>query len=304
MIEKKAIPVSTQQPHEGPHLPTVRNADAHPDTYTNSRAAEHPADRAPEYTSGQAAELLGVSVRTLRHWDNLGVASPSGRTWAGYRMYSPRDMERLHRALVYRETGMPLADIREALEKEGSPKEHLERQQRAIALKLDRLHRMIDAVDSLIEREEMNEKLTVEKRAEILGKDWDPQFDIDAEEKYGHTNDWKEAQRRQRFMSTQDFEQATANLREVESRLVEALAAGVKPASEEAAALAEDHRASLVWFDVTHAKHALIAPGYTDDPRFAKHYNDLAPGLAEWLRSAVENNARRHGIDPGSAQWA
>ena len=61
-----------------------------------------------DLTVGEAARLVGVSVRTLHHWDALGLAVPSGRTWSGYRLYSPDDVARLQQVLVYRETGMPL----------------------------------------------------------------------------------------------------------------------------------------------------------------------------------------------------
>lgn len=269
--------------------------------------AHHREQSAPaggsEYTIGQAAALLGVSIRTLRHWDEQGIAVPSGRTWSGYRVYSTEDMQRLHRVLVYRETGMPLAKIREVVGADGPSREHLQRQREALMKKVDHLRRMIDAVDSLMERESMNEQLTPEKRAEILGTDWDPQFEVEAEEKYGDTDDWREAQRRQAAMSTGDFEQATARMREVESRLAKAVREGVDPGSDRAAALAEEHRLSLVWFDVTPAKHVLIAKGYTADPRFRSHFEKVEPGLAEWLQAAISANARAHGVDPDAAEW-
>ena len=47
-----------------------------------------------DLTVGEAARLVGVSVRTLHHWDALGLAVPSGRTWSGYRLYSPDDVAR------------------------------------------------------------------------------------------------------------------------------------------------------------------------------------------------------------------
>ena len=80
-----------------------------------------------DLTVGEAARLIGVSVRTLHHWDALGLATPSGRTWSGYRLYSPDDVARLQQVLVYRETGMPLARIGELLDEAGtSALEHLE----------------------------------------------------------------------------------------------------------------------------------------------------------------------------------
>ena len=77
----------------------------------------------------------------------------------------------------------------------------------------------------------------------------------------------------------------------------------MQPGSEEANALAERHRASLFFFEVTPAKHAILARGYVEDARFKAYYEKLATGLAEWLRDVIYENARAHGIDPQEATW-
>ncbi|MFF3735416.1 MerR family transcriptional regulator [Streptomyces sp. NPDC002476] len=56
-------------------------------------------------TVGQAAALVGVSVKTLHHWDAIGLVCPSERTWAGYRVYSGDDVARIHQVRVYRGPG-------------------------------------------------------------------------------------------------------------------------------------------------------------------------------------------------------
>jgi predicted transcriptional regulator len=53
------------------------------------------------YSVGELARLAGVSVRTLHHYDHIGLLVPSERTAAGYRQYSAADVARLHRILVY-----------------------------------------------------------------------------------------------------------------------------------------------------------------------------------------------------------
>src|SRR5699024_6360804 len=67
-------------------------------------------------TVGVTAEMLGVTVRTLHHWDEIGLASPSQRTRAGYRLYTSEDLERLGRVVSYREAGLALEAIREVLD--------------------------------------------------------------------------------------------------------------------------------------------------------------------------------------------
>ena len=62
-------------------------------------------------TVGRIARLTGVSVRTLHHYDDIALVVPSGRTSAGYRVYSDADVERLHQVLTYRELGFSLEQI-------------------------------------------------------------------------------------------------------------------------------------------------------------------------------------------------
>ena len=62
-------------------------------------------------TVKQVSELTGVSIRTLRYYDSIGLLNPSVRTEAGYRLYDDTAMERLQQILLFRELGFPLADI-------------------------------------------------------------------------------------------------------------------------------------------------------------------------------------------------
>ncbi|CAN5647554.1 hypothetical protein BH20ACT12_BH20ACT12_03930 [soil metagenome] len=57
------------------------------------------------YTVGEVADLSGVTIRTLHHYDEIGLLSPGGRSVAGYRIYEDSDLERLQRILFYRELG-------------------------------------------------------------------------------------------------------------------------------------------------------------------------------------------------------
>lgn len=67
-------------------------------------------------TVGQISTGPGVTVRALHHWDEIGLARPSLRTAAGYRLYTAADLQRLHRIVVYREIGLGLDGIRAVLD--------------------------------------------------------------------------------------------------------------------------------------------------------------------------------------------
>ncbi|WP_223908716.1 MerR family transcriptional regulator [Actinomyces capricornis] len=260
-------------------------------------------------TVGAAAGLLGISVRTLHHWDAIGLVKPSGRSLSGYRLYSQDDVSRLQRALVYRATGMPLARVKEALDETGmDARAHLARQRELLEERIARLARMVRAVDTMMEammeREDTGMALTVQEQAEIWGDDWDPAYAEEAEQRWGETEDWAESARRQARMSKADWMEAHEATESLEAGLAEAFVRGVTPGSAQANALAERHRAELNrWFEVTVAKQVIIARGYVGDERFARHYDRRAEGLAAWLKEIIDANALAQGVDPAAAQW-
>ena len=256
-------------------------------------------------TVGAAAGLAGVSVRTLHHWDRIGLAPPSGRTWSGYRVYDDDDIARIHRILVYRELGFPLAQIGELLDDpEADERAHLTRQRQLLTARISHLQEMVSAVDRLKEAIDMNAPLSPEDRAEIFGTDWNEEWQQEAEERWGDTPQWGQSQARTRRMSEQQWRQVKAETDELNLDLAAAKRAGVGPSSSEAAALVERHRDSIGrFYDCTHSMQVLLARMYRQDSRFADMYDSLEPGLTEWLVESVEANARAHGVDPDTATW-
>ena len=262
-----------------------------------------------DLTVGRVADLVGVSVRTLHHWDAIGLVRPSGRSWSGYRLYDAEDVARIHRVLVYRELGLALAQIGEILDDPSvDPREHLQRQRTLLEERIRRLERTARAVDEMIERTDMTHengiRLSAEEQARIFGADWDPAYQDEARERWGGTEAWKQSAARTREWGPEQWQQVKDELETVESALADALASGVAPGSEEANALAERHRATIArHYECTRSMQVVLARMYTEDPRFAAYYDERAEGLAAWLRAVIEENARAHGVDPQTAAW-
>ena len=262
-----------------------------------------------DLTVGRVADLVGVSVRTLHHWDAIGLVRPSGRSRPGYRLYDAEDVARIHRVLVYRELGLALAQIGEILDDPSvDPREHLQRQRTLLEERIRRLERTARAVDEMIERTDMTHengiRLSAEEQARIFGADWDPAYQDEARERWGGTEAWKQSAARTREWGPEQWQQVKDELETVESALADALARGIAPGSEEANALAEWHRATIArHYDCTRSMQVVLARMYTEDPRFAAHYDERAEGLAAWLRAVIEENARAHGVDPQTAAW-
>ncbi|MBX6386150.1 MAG: MerR family transcriptional regulator [Microbispora sp.] len=258
-----------------------------------------------DLTIGRAAALVGISVKTLHHWDAVGLVRPSGRTWAGYRVYSSDDIARIHRVLVYRELGFPLAEIGRILDDPGADaRDHLRRQRALLVERISRLRRMVRAVDRMLGEPGTGMRLTPEEQVEIFGADWQPAWVDEAEDRWGDSPQWAQYAERAAAMTREDWEKVAADTAGLNADLAAAKRAGVMPGSAAANALAERHRASLSrYFDCTYEMQVCIGRMLVADPGFAAYYDALAPGLAVWLRDAIRANAEAHGVDPETATW-
>ena len=256
-------------------------------------------------TVGEVSTLLGVSVRALHHWDESGLVHPSQRSAAGYRLYSEADIMRIQQVLVYRQTGMSLADIKAVLDEPGADAlTHLRRQRELVQGQISHLQHKLSSIDMVIDIQQLGARISVAEMAEIWGTDWDPVYIEEAHAQWGDTEDWAESYRRKARMSRADWERAHEETVALETALAEAMRSGVKPGSPEANALARWHRKDFNrWFEVSTSKQVIIARGYVVDERYARYYDKRAPGLAAWLKDVIDACARSEGVDPATATW-
>ena len=271
------------------------------DTAVNAAAGD--ADIA--MTVGEVSTLLGVSVRALHHWDETGLVHPSRRSAAGYRLYCEADIMRIQQVLVYRQTGMNLADIKMVLdEPETDAMTHLRRQRELVQGQVSHLQQMLNSIDMVMEIHQSGARISVAEMAEIWGTDWDPVYVEEARAQWGDTPEWAESYQRKARMSRADWERAHEETVALETALAEAMRSGVEPGSPEANALARWHRKDFNrWFEVSTSKQVLIARGYVADERYARYYDKRAPGLAAWLKDVIDASARSEGVDPATATW-
>ncbi|MEV0350113.1 MerR family transcriptional regulator [Nonomuraea sp. NPDC050680] len=256
-------------------------------------------------TVGRAAALVGISVRTLHHWDDVGLVRPSGRTWAGYRVYSTEDITRIHRVLVYKELGCSLAEIGRVLDDPATDaREHLRRQRSLLVERIARLQAMVRAVDRVTEAADSGMRLTPQEQVEIFGSHWRPAWTEEAAERWGESAQWAQYLERAADKTPQDWKRVTAEADALTADLAAAKRTGVAPGTDEANTLAERHRASISQhYDCTRAMQVCIGRMHAEDPRFAEYYDTLEPGLAVWLRDVIFASAAAHGLDPASVTW-
>lgn len=119
---------------------------------------------------GHVAELAGVSVRTLHHYDEIGLMRPSARSSAGYRAYSAVDVERLREVLTYRRLGFGLREIADLVDDPATDTvAHLRRLRGLLLEQRDRAAAMVTAIDTELETRAMGIRTTPEEQLKVLG---------------------------------------------------------------------------------------------------------------------------------------
>ena len=146
-------------------------------------------------TVGHVAERFGVTVRTLHHYDEMGLLRPSERTYAGYRLYTPADQERLATIVVYRRLGFALVEIADLLGG-GDLRAHLERQRAAVMSKLAELTQLAGAIENALEAEMGNRPATDAELKELFGDGFDESYAAEAEQRWGDTDAWAQSRAR------------------------------------------------------------------------------------------------------------
>lgn len=266
---------------------------------------ERASESSRELTVGEVASLVGISIRTLHHWDAVGLVVPAGRTAGGYRAYSGDDVGRIHRVLVYQELGFTLTKIAELLDDPAVDEAAQLRQQRALLdERIDRLQRMAGAVDRILSSRESGSVLTARQQAEIFGRGWREDWAEEAREQWGSSDEWAQFEQNASALSDDERRRINEEGEALYAELAHAKRSGVTAGSATADDLAERHRAMIgQLFACTHSMQVCLGRHYVDDERFREHMDQREPGLARWLSDVIDENARRHGIDPATAVW-
>lgn len=252
-------------------------------------------------TVGETASATGVTVRTLHHYDQIGLVTPAARSALGYRLYAPADVDRLQQVVAYRRLGLGLEDIASALaEEDPTPgrRRVLERQRELVEEKITELTRLLAALDTALEKDMKDIELTEDEMRELFGEQYAEHFteyQDEAQQRWGQTDAWAESRRRTKRYTKADWEKIKAEGEENNRLIIHALDAGLPADSERAMDAAEAARVHIDrWFYPVDAQfHRHLADMYVQDRRFAATYEQLRPGLAQYLRDAIHANADR-----------
>lgn len=247
-----------------------------------------------QYTIGQVSNLAGISIRTLRHFEELGLLHPQ-RKQNGYRVYSSEDLERLQQVLLYRTCGMELAEIARMIDSPSfDPHDALAHHLKTLQARKSELETLIATVEKTIRSLEKGTAMTDKERFEGM-----KQEAIAANEAaYG-----KEARRRwgdaavdaanEKLLA---MDEATWNdMDALEAQIVETLKSALATGdtrSPEAKQLAAMHTRwiQMHWGEGAYSRetHLGLAQGYLADNRFRAYYDGRAgAGATEFLVKAL-----------------
>jgi MerR family transcriptional regulator, thiopeptide resistance regulator len=248
------------------------------------------------YTVGEVARSSGVSVRTLHHYDAIGLLTPDKRSTAGYRLYSEADLRRLRHVLFYRELGFGLHQIAEILaDPDARTDDHLRRQHRLLRERQARTGALLGAIEHEMEARQMGIALTPTEQLEIFGTARFAQHADEAHERLGDTGASRESRRRTATYGKEDWVAIKAEAEENIRRFADAMRAGEPATGPAAMELAEEHRAHISrWFYACdHVQHRQLAASYVADPATTASWDDVAPGFSRYVHDAIIANADR-----------
>ena len=143
----------------------------------------------------------------------------------------------------------------------------------------------------------MGVSLTPQEMFEVFGDEDPTQYAAEAEQRWGDTDAYRESSRRASAYTKEDWVRIRSEGEDLNARMAGALRAGVAPDSAAGMDLAEEARQQICrWFyDCPPEMHAALGRMYVEDERFTAHYEQIAPGLAQYVSTAVQANAARQG---------
>ena len=251
------------------------------------------------YTVGRVAEIAGVTVRTLHHYDEIGLLTPGARTSSGYRRYDDVDLERLQQILLYRELGVPLQEIGRLLALQGPDRAAILRDHRAwLAERVERSRQLLQTIDRTIA--ELNGDGTMNDKDLYQGF---------APEKQAEYEDWLVdrfgGEMRERIdaskakLASLGKEGIAARLAEGKAAgvaLAEAFHAGAAPEDEANDSLMARHHAwvAAMWGRACPPEaYAGLADLYLEHPDFRANLDRAGAGFTDWLAAAMKAYAAR-----------
>lgn len=247
-----------------------------------------------EYSIKELSALAGVSARTLRYYDEIGLLKPLRVSEAGYRFYGENEVAILQQILFYKERGFELKKIEQIIYKKefdivNAMEEHLlelEKQKEHMELLIQTVKKTLKFMKG---EGEMSDHEKFQAFKENVVRENEAVYGAEARRKYG--DEAVDASNRKLLnMSKDEMKTAQSLEKEILIRLEEAVQKGIAPESEDAREIVVLHKKWLcmVWSHYNVQAHKGVAAMYVADERFTKYYDRNVQGCAKFLNEAVQ----------------
>lgn len=242
-----------------------------------------------KYTINQLAKLAGVSVRTLHHYDEIGLLSPKRNEKNDYRLYTEDELLLLQQILFFRELDFPLDDVKEIIT---SPNfdiaQALKEHKQMILLKKKRVDGLLKTIDKTITNITNKTNMKDEDLYGNFSKEEMENYTKEAKERWGNTEAYKQSQVRVAKMGKEGLNVALQKSSVITLAIVDCMKEGVVVQDTRVQKLIAEHYNWLSnFYEPTLEIYKGLAEMYVADPRFKKTYEDIAVGLAQYMQDAM-----------------
>lgn len=248
-----------------------------------------------EWSIQDIAKAAGTTSRTLRHYGQLGLLTPSRTASNGYRYYDQDALVRLQRILLLRELGLSLPAIAEVLSGQQDTTSALNSHLRLLEAERERIARQIASVRTTLQKTQDKEQIVPEEAFDGFDH---TQYEQEVVERWGREA-YEVGDRWWRSLSQQDKAAFQAEQRAIAEDFGAAHRAGAAPDSDQVQAIGYRY---VEWLAVTArpTRDYVIGLGemYVADPRFTATYDEHGPGTAVFIRDALTVYAERHLANP------
>ena len=244
------------------------------------------------YKVGTVARIAKVTVRTLHHYDEIGLLIPSGRSGSGYRLYTDDDVRRLQQIRFHREFVMALEDIRMLLvSQDFDVHTALQEHRKRLRARLRQTQALIATIDRMLGAQDGGRTMT----DKLFGGFTQEEYAPEAKERWGDTPAWEVSQKRVARYTDDDWRMIKQESESIVEQLATLLAAGEAAESPNAMSAAEQHRLHIDrWFYACSPQiHAALSEMYVNDPRFAEYFEKRGKGLSAYVAEVIQANAAR-----------
>ena len=244
------------------------------------------------YKIKEVADMVGISVRTLHHYDQIGILKPNSVTPAGYRLYTDDDLERLQQVLFFKELDFTLLEIKEIIDNPDFDKKHALKIHRELLIeKKMRLDKIIKSVDKTIDYIEGG--INMKKNEMFEGFDISEieahkeRYVEETKRKYGDTDAYKESLIKTSKYTKGDWARINASNGKINEKIIANMDKGIDNLEVQKTVNELKQHITDNFYDCTLEIFRGLADLYVNDERFTTNIDKYKKGLAKFLSESM-----------------